>query len=98
MSTPIFSLRVPEVFEALETSADGLTQAEAEARLALYGQNILSQQKKEPVWEKLLRELIHPPALVLLIVGLVALLAAGCDAGVDHLEHHRCQHGLFLLA
>lgn len=75
MSAPIFSLRVPEVFEALETSAEGLTQAEAETRLALYGQNILSQQKKEPIWEKLLHELIRPPALVLLVVGLIALLA-----------------------
>ncbi len=98
MSTPIFSLRVPEVFEALETSAEGLTQAEAETRLALYGQNILSQQKKEPVWEKLLHELIHPPALVLLVVGLVALLAARWDSGLDHLEHYRCQHRIFLLA
>ena len=74
MSTPIFSLRVPEVFDALETSTAGLINAEAEERLSLYGQNLLSQQKQEPVWEKLLRELIHPPALVLLIVGLVALL------------------------
>src|SRR5512138_1405403 len=74
MSTPIFSLRVPEVLEALETSSTGLPNAEAETRLLLYGQNILSQQKKELLWEKLLRELIHPPALVLLIVGLVALL------------------------
>lgn len=74
MSTPIFSLRVPEVFEALETSVAGLSDAEAEARLSLYGQNILSQHKKESVWEKLFSELIHPPASVLLFVGLIALL------------------------
>jgi potassium/sodium efflux P-type ATPase len=73
MSTPIFSLRSPEVFEALETSAAGLTHAEAEARLSLYGQNILSKQKKESLWEKLLRELVRPPASVLIIVGLAAL-------------------------
>jgi Ca2+-transporting ATPase len=73
-ATPIFSLRVPEIFEALETSAKGLANAEAEARLSLYGYNLLSKQKKEPVREKLLREFIHPPALVLLIVGLAALL------------------------
>jgi Ca2+-transporting ATPase len=73
-ATPIYSLRVPEVCEALETSSVGLSNAEAEARLSLYGHNLLSKQKKEPVWEKLLREFIHPPALVLLIVGLAALL------------------------
>ncbi|MFN8381899.1 MAG: cation-transporting P-type ATPase [Anaerolineales bacterium] len=74
MSTPIYSLRVSEACEALETSFEGLSSAEAETRLALYGYNTLSKQKKESVWEKLLREFIHPPALVLLIVGLVALL------------------------
>lgn len=73
MPTPIFSLRVPEVFEALETSVAGLSNAEAETRLSLYRQNVLSQQKKESLWEKLVRELIHPPALVLLVVGLIAL-------------------------
>jgi magnesium-transporting ATPase (P-type) len=73
-ATPIFSLRVPEVFEALETSAKGLANAEADARLSLYGYNLLSKQNKEPVWEKLLREFVHPSALVLLMVGLAALL------------------------
>jgi magnesium-transporting ATPase (P-type) len=74
MSTPIFSLRVAEVIKALETSTTGLTNAEAEARLSLYGQNILSKQNKAPIWEKLLGEFIHPPALVLLVVGFAALL------------------------
>src|SRR6266498_4008351 len=74
MSTPIFNLRVPEVFEALETSTAGLSNAEAETRLSLYGENMLSQQKKESIWEKLIGELFHPPAIVLLLVGLIALL------------------------
>src|ERR1044071_4295409 len=73
MSLPISSLRVPEVCEALETSLNGLSNAEAEARLLLYGQNVLSKQKKTPIWEKLLQEFVRPPALVLLIVGLAAL-------------------------
>jgi potassium/sodium efflux P-type ATPase len=74
MSNPIFSQRIPEVYEALETSFNGLTNAEAEARLSLYGHNILSKQKKGIFWEKLLQEFVHPPALVLLIVGLAASL------------------------
>ncbi len=72
-ATPIYNLRVPEVYEALETSRAGLTNAESSARLSLYGHNILSKQKKEPIGEKLLQEFVHPPALVLLIVGLAAL-------------------------
>ena len=74
MSLPIFSLRTTEVIKALETSTNGMTNAEAEARLALYGENILSKQNKEPIWEKLLGEFIHPPALVLLVIGFAALL------------------------
>ncbi|MBL0344902.1 cation-transporting P-type ATPase [Candidatus Villigracilis affinis] len=74
MSTPIYSLRVSEACEALETSPQGLSSAEAETRLSLYGHNSLSKQEKQPVWEKLLQEFIHPPALVLLIVGFAALL------------------------
>ena len=73
-TTPIYSLRVPEVYEALETSAAGLTTTETENRVSLYGHNLLSQEKKTPVWEKLFHEIMHPPALVLLIVGLIALL------------------------
>jgi len=74
MPTPIYSLRVPEVYQTLETSSLGITNAEAESRLLLYGHNILSKQKKTPSWEKLILEFIHPPALVLLTVGLIALL------------------------
>ncbi|MBI5953893.1 MAG: cation-transporting P-type ATPase [Chloroflexi bacterium] len=73
-SSPIHSLRVNEVFESLETSASGLAAVEAESRLSLYGPNILSQQKKESVWEKLLQEVTHLPVLVLLVLGLAALL------------------------
>jgi P-type Ca2+ transporter type 2C len=82
-TTPIYSLRVPEVYETLETSAKGLATAEVESRLSLYGQNILSKQKKKPLWEKLLHEFIHPPALVLLVVGLVAFAEGdGILAGI----------------
>jgi magnesium-transporting ATPase (P-type) len=75
-TTPIHSLPVAEVYQALETSPGGLTLAEAEARLSLYGRNLLSKQNKRPIFEKLIREFIHPPALVLLSIGLVALLQA----------------------
>jgi Ca2+-transporting ATPase len=73
-TTPIFSLRVTEVYEALETSTNGLTNTEANTRLSLYGQNLLSKQEKTSIWEKLAREFTRPSAVVLLIVGLVALL------------------------
>ncbi|HCC79405.1 MAG: hypothetical protein A2X25_06765 [Chloroflexi bacterium GWB2_49_20] len=73
-TTPIYSLPVTEVYQALETSTGGLVHAEVEARLSLYGRNLLSKQAKSPILEKLILEFIHPPALVLLGIGLVALL------------------------
>jgi len=84
MSTsPIFSLRVPELFEALETSTTGLTNPEAKLRLSLYGQNLLSKQEKTSFWEKLAHEFTRTPVVVLLIVGFVALLQRdGVVAGI----------------
>jgi Ca2+-transporting ATPase len=75
-ATPIHSLPVAEVYKALETSPAGLTPDEAAARLSLYGHNILSRQTRSPILEKLVHEFIHPPTLVLLSLGLVALLQA----------------------
>src|SRR5574341_84450 len=73
-TTPIFSLSVPEVYEALETSTTGLTDTEANSRFSLYSHNLLSKQEKTSFWEKLLREITRAPVMVLLVVGLVALL------------------------
>jgi Ca2+-transporting ATPase len=74
-TTPIYSMTVAEVYQALETCPDGLSQADAEARLSLYGQNLLTRQAKNPIFEKIIQEFIHLPTLVLLSIGLVALLA-----------------------
>src|SRR5512133_2368534 len=46
MSTlPIYALRKNEVFTALETSPEGLSAQEAQARFGLYGPNILADPK-----------------------------------------------------
>jgi len=73
-TTPIYTLPVAEVYQVLETCSGGLSQADADSRLSLYGSNLLTKQTKSPIFEKLLREFIHPPTLVLLSIGLVALL------------------------
>jgi magnesium-transporting ATPase (P-type) len=74
MTTPIYCLRASEALQALDTSAYGLSEAEALTRLALYGQNTISREKKQPAWEKFLGEFIHPSILVLLVVGLAVFL------------------------
>ena len=60
VSTPIYSLRPAEVFDALATSPDGLSSDEAATRQSLYGQNILSQGAEPADWQKLLGHAAHP--------------------------------------
>lgn len=73
-SEPIYSLRVPEVYKALETNSEGLLTVEAESRRSLYGENLLSEQHKEPVAEKFYRQFLHPAAWVLLLAAILAFL------------------------
>ncbi|HEY9152717.1 MAG TPA: cation-transporting P-type ATPase, partial [Anaerolineales bacterium] len=72
-STPIYSLRVNEVFESLETSLQGLSTSEAESRRALYRENILSEQARPSIWRKHLAQATHPFVLVMAIAALITL-------------------------
>jgi magnesium-transporting ATPase (P-type) len=81
-STPIYSLRVPDVYKALETSSEGLSADEAQARRSLYGFNLLTEQVKISQWEKLAGQFAHPVALLLLVVGFLVLLRGDPVLGV----------------
>ena len=81
-STPVYSLRVPDVYKALETSLEGLSASEAEARRSLYGSNLLAEQKKVSAREKLLDHFAHPTALLLLAVGILVFLRGDPVLGV----------------
>ncbi len=72
-SVPIYSLRVPEVFQALETSHNGLTPAEAESRRLLYGENLLSEKPHIPVWQKIIHQVRHPFILLMFIMVMISL-------------------------
>jgi len=72
-STPIYSLRVSEVFQSLETSLQGLSAAEAESRRALYSANLLSEQARPPMWRKYATQITHPFVLVMMAAGLITL-------------------------
>ena len=73
-SQPIYALRKNEVFTALETSPEGLSQEEAQARLALYGRNELAEPKTSPVWRRWVAVAFHPTALLLWIAGGITFL------------------------
>ncbi|MFZ0533680.1 MAG: cation-transporting P-type ATPase [Anaerolineales bacterium] len=73
VSDPIYNLPVSEVFTSLETSPNGLTDSDVEARRSLYGSNQLSEPPREPAWRKLLGFTTHPMALLLWVAGGIAL-------------------------
>jgi P-type Ca2+ transporter type 2C len=74
-SAPISSLRVSEVYSALETSPQGLSQEEAVSRLSLYGPNRLHIEKPVSLeYRRLLDQVTHPMALLLWVAGLIAII------------------------
>ncbi len=76
-SSPIYRLRPGEVYPALETDLQGLSTAQAEERLALFGKNTLSEEIRPPVWRRGLTYFTHLTALVLLASGLAVMLLLG---------------------
>ena len=72
-STPVYSLRVNEVFQSLETSLNGLSVAEAESRRSLYGANTLSDQAQPPMWPRYAAQIRHPFVLLMIIAGVITL-------------------------
>src|SRR3990170_893619 len=73
---PIYNLRAAEVFKALDTGPEGLTTGEAEARLALYESNVLSEQPKVSHWRRFFTFTAHPMALLLWAAGALAFLVS----------------------
>ncbi len=71
---PLHALRPADVYTVLETSPEGLSSGEAEARLRLFGPNVLPQPPSIPLWRKILDHMIHPMAIVLWAAGLLALI------------------------
>ncbi|MBM5801659.1 MAG: cation-transporting P-type ATPase [Cyanobacteria bacterium K_DeepCast_35m_m2_023] len=74
-ATPIWTLSHADVVDALETSAKGLSEAEAAARLERFGSNDLPQAPRRPLLMRLVDQLVHPMALLLWVAGGLALAA-----------------------
>ena len=65
-----------KVLSALASSPDGLTAAEAEARLEKNGKNKLAEGKKESLLRRFFKQLAEPMTIILLV-------AAAISAGVE---------------
>ncbi len=82
MKKNIYKLTVDQVYEALGTDANGLTQAQAEERQREQGKNLIDEKKKRPVILIFLSNFVHLMAILLWIGGGVAFLAGMPQLGV----------------
>jgi len=81
-NTPIYGLRPADVYLSLESSPQGLSEADVAMRRSLYGSNLLippSPKKRLPL---LLAHLIHPMALILWGAGILAIIVGQSTWGV----------------
>src|SRR5512139_986807 len=74
-------LPLPEIYQALETSSEGLSQAEAEARLQIYGQNTLTKIDRKHLPD-FLANFTHLMAMLLWAGGLIAFVAGMPELGI----------------
>jgi P-type Ca2+ transporter type 2C len=81
-SKPIHSLSPSQVYPELQTSPDGLSTAEVADRLALYGENVLSEVKPEPIWLRAVSHATHPMGLMMGFVAILAFLIGHWSLGL----------------
>ncbi|MCU0368315.1 MAG: cation-translocating P-type ATPase [Cyclobacteriaceae bacterium] len=70
-----YSLPAEKVMEVLETSAKGLSSAQAEIRLQKHGKNELIEKKKRPAWILFVNQFKDFMILVLIIAAVISGLA-----------------------
>ncbi|MCX6093138.1 MAG: cation-transporting P-type ATPase [Candidatus Bipolaricaulota bacterium] len=69
-----YTLNISDVYAAAGSSADGLTTAEAQARLAKVGPNAIQTIKGKPLWRKFAANFTHLMALLLWAGGAMAFV------------------------
>jgi Ca2+-transporting ATPase len=63
---------IDETTTQLESNlTEGISNQEAQARLARVGRNTLTEEKKEPFWKEFFEELTEPMVLMLLVTGVL---------------------------
>lgn len=81
-----YLMDVSAVFAEQNTSADGLTSAEAEKRLESFGKNKLKAAKKDSLFKQFLKQLSDPMIIILLcaaaVSGVIAVLEGESFADV----------------
>jgi len=78
----IYKLTTSQVFEAFDTSYQGLKQAQVEELLKKYGKNLIDEKKKKSVILIFLSNFVHLMAVLLWIGGTVAFFADMPQLGI----------------
>lgn len=81
-TTELLLQPLPEVLETLHTGPDGLTVAEAERRLSEHGPNELAVAGGPSLLGALVRQLVHPLALLLWVAAALSLATQGPTLGI----------------
>jgi P-type Ca2+ transporter type 2C len=81
-TSTLYELSGSDVFRSLETAPDGLASGEVQARLSLYGPNLLKEPPPVPIWRRAIGHLTHLMALLLWAAGLLAFATGEVMVGV----------------
>ena len=65
-----------DVMAGLSTSPDGLTEADAQARLAQNGKNKLVEGKKESLLHRFFKQLAEPMTIILIVAAVISGIMA----------------------
>lgn len=66
--------KIEEIYQALETTEKGLTDAEAEKRLEQYGYNELRQKSARTIWQMLWTQIMDPMIFILIGAALFSIV------------------------
>ena len=70
------------VFAALRSSSDGLSAAEAAARLRAHGPNELKEAISRPAWKMLVAQFVEPMILILVAAALLSFFLGDLTEGI----------------
>lgn len=73
---------VEDLCKSLETTTNGLTNTEAEARLKQYGPNEVAQKRRLPWWKHLANNLNSPFNYLLLSLGTLSLISGNMASAI----------------
>lgn len=73
---------ISEVFANLKSSANGLSEAEAEKRLQKYGPNEIKKAEAESMWKNFFKNFTSMMAILLWISGAIAIFSGTLELGI----------------